>query len=69
MTISKIATRNLTEAIAKAMEQADRIKRVIIIYETKDDEPTSHGVIMPGDMTLAEANYLLDMAKRWALDG
>ena len=63
-----LATRSITETIAKAMEQADRIKNIVIIYETNDDEKTSHGICVPGAMTLAQINFLCDVGKEYVFE-
>lgn len=69
MAFQKICESSVTEAIAKAMENADRMKQVVIIYETNDDQDTSHGVICQGNITREKTNYLLDIAKEWVLRG
>lgn len=63
--MEKTVTHSITETIAIAMEQADRIKNIVIIYETKDEEKTSHGIIAPSDSTLAQLNFLCDIGKDW----
>jgi hypothetical protein len=64
--MEKIATKDVTEAIARAMENVDKMKRVVIIYETTDDITTSTGgVIVNDEATLSQINWLLDMGKQW----
>lgn len=65
----KESTQSVTDALIKALESADRMKNVVVIYETVDDLPdVSHGVIMTGERTVAETNWLLDIAKDWLMN-
>jgi hypothetical protein len=50
-----------------AMEEAGRIKHVVIIYETIEGEKATHGVISDNDISLEGMNFLLDVGKRWVL--
>lgn len=47
------------------MENADKMKNVIVLYETFEEAPSPGGVMMNDDATLATMNYLLDLAKSW----
>jgi hypothetical protein len=66
--IERIAPRNVTEAIATAMEEADRIKTIVIIYETVDEDSSEGGIITPEGITSPTLNWLLDQAKKWVLE-
>lgn len=68
--LQRIASKDVTDSIARAMEKADDMKSVIIIYELRDDYEgrATHGVIIPDDLTMAGANYLMDVGKRWIFD-
>lgn len=60
---------DVTDTIAKAMENADKMKTVIIIYETYEDNKTSTGgVLTQENASLSQMNWLIDMAKWWLLN-
>jgi len=67
-TFEKESTQSVTDVLIKALENADRMKTVIVIYETKDDEKNSHGVIVQNNSTAAGTNWLLDIAKNWLMN-
>lgn len=57
---------SVTDTLMRAMESADKMKQVIILYETHEDNTSaSGGVFTQDDMTLAKINWLLDMGKQW----
>jgi hypothetical protein len=62
---ARISKSTVTEAIMSAMEEAGRIKHVVIIYETVEGEKATHGVVTDDDLTLADANFMLDVGKKW----
>lgn len=60
---------DVTDTIAKAMENADKMKTVIIIYETYEDNKTSTGGVLTQDSaSLSQMNWLIDMAKWWLMN-
>jgi hypothetical protein len=60
---------DVTDTIAKAMENADKMKTVIIIYETYEDNKTSTGgVLTQESASLSQMNWLIDMAKWWLMN-
>jgi hypothetical protein len=60
---------DVTDTIAKAMENADKMKTVIIIYETYEDIKTSTGGVLTQDSaSLSQMNWLIDMAKWWLMN-
>jgi len=63
----RILKSTVTEAMMSAMEQAGRIRHVVIIYETVEGEKSTHGVIADEELTTEGANYLLDVGKKWML--
>lgn len=73
MPFEKIAAKDITEALATAMERADKMRTVIVIYDTteeyeKESGGKTHGVIINDDCTLSAANFLLDIGKKWVLE-
>jgi S-adenosylmethionine synthetase len=67
--MQKIASKDVTETLARAMEHADRMKHVLIIYETKEGEETSFGFFQNDELDVKTANYMNDVFKAWVLDG
>ncbi len=63
----RIECTDATEAIIEALENAGKMKLVLIIYDTKDDEEEEGGMIIQRGVTTASVNWLLDQAKRWLL--
>lgn len=60
-----ISTTGVTYTIAKAMEQADRFKHVVIIAETVDEDECSHVMLASNGTELASLNYMADILKDW----
>jgi hypothetical protein len=68
--LRKIATKDVTEAIAKAMEHADDIQNIVILYETHEDNKITTGeVIVNDECTMSKMNFLLDLGKWWIFKG
>lgn len=63
--MERIAAPTVTECLARAMENADKMKNVIVLYESCEGDPSPGGIMMNDDATLAMMNYLLDLAKSW----
>lgn len=68
MKIERIASKDVTDTLARAMENADRMKSVVVIYETQDGAESPGGVMCNDNATIAQMNYLLDLAKKWIFD-
>jgi len=62
--IDRLASIDVTDTIARAMEHADEMKTVVILYETKDGVGYPGGVIMQKDSTSSQVNWMLDLAKK-----
>jgi hypothetical protein len=62
----RINKSSVTEALMEALENADNMKHVFIVYETIDgNKDSSGGIIAQEDTTLGQLNYLLDKVKAW----
>lgn len=60
--------KSVTDTLMKAMEKADDMKQVIVIYEThEDNKSASGGIFTQDEMTLSKINWLLDMGKKWVI--
>lgn len=64
----RINHNTVTAALMDAMEHADTMQRVVILYDTKDGEDHSGGIFAQEDMTLSQMNFMLDRAKHWIFD-
>jgi len=61
--------KSVTDTLMRAMEHADNMKQVIVLYETHEDCKTSTGgVFTQEDVTLSKINWLLDLGKHWLFD-
>lgn len=56
-----------TDCLLEAMEHADEMQHVIVIYETKEGNKNTHGAIVTKDSTLAQLGFLLDVTKSWLI--
>lgn len=63
-----IAAGSVTTALMQAMEGADKMKSVVIMYETKDDCEEPGGIILSKGQTYADVLWHLEMAKKWAIE-
>lgn len=59
---------DVTETIAAAMEHADQMEHVLIIYQNKEDTEISHGFFQNDSMQVQTANYLCDVFKSWIIN-
>ena len=65
--LARINASSVTETLMRAVEYADKMKFVVVLYETKDEEESSGGVFTQDEVTFAQINWLLDRAKQWLL--
>jgi hypothetical protein len=63
-----LASKSVTDTIATAMENADKMKTVLIIYESKDGEDVPGGILVQDDVSFSSLNWLVDQAKRWIIE-
>ena len=56
-----------SEAIASAMEHADDMESILILYETKDGCEQSTGSFENEELTVGAALFLLETYKHWLL--
>lgn len=67
MADEKLAPKTVTETLVGALEQADRFTKVIVVGETKEGDKLSHVLLLSGDCSLADANYLMDLVKHYTV--
>ena len=70
MEISKtaqVAKKTVTDALAKAMKQADRLRHVVVIGETIEGDLSSHVLIATRETTIAQMNFMADIVKEYCL--
>jgi hypothetical protein len=65
------AGQSATDTLMKAMEKADRMRTVVVVYDTTDefekDTGITGGVIVQDDTKVSSINWMIDQAKRWLL--
>ena len=64
----RIANKSVTEVLARAMEHADRMRTVVVVYDTPEDSDIAGGVIIQEDTTFSSINWMLDQAKKWIIE-
>lgn len=62
-----LSGQSVEDVLIRAMEHADSMKHVCVVYETKDEIDYPGGFFMQKDMTLSQVNWLLDLGKTWIL--
>jgi hypothetical protein len=65
--VKRINKDTATDCLLEAMEHADEMQHVIVIYETKEGNNNTHGAIVTKDSTLAQLGFLLDVTKSWLI--
>lgn len=63
----RIKANSITEAIAEAMEKADDMENVVILYQNKPGVEINFGFITDPNSTVATTNWMVDMFKHWLL--
>jgi hypothetical protein len=63
--VKRIVKNNVTEALMDAMEKADDMESVIILYHNKPETPKGIGMITNDDCSVSRANFLVDAFKAW----
>jgi hypothetical protein len=65
--MKRLTSSTVTEALMAAMEEADRMENVIILYDTKrDDEgPDTSGMFVNEGLDTKTVNYMVDCFKAW----
>ena len=62
---------SVTDTLMRAMEKADRMRTVVVVYDTTDEYEKEHGttggVIVQDDVKVSTINWMIDQAKRWLL--
>ena len=67
MNVKRVAPKTVTDTLAEAMEQADRLKHVVIIAETIEGDEFSQMVFANEGITLAQLNFLAAIIQQWTL--
>lgn len=67
MVVKRIQATSVTDAIASAMEKAEDMESVIILYQNKPHCEVSFGFITDPDTSVATTNWLVDTFKAWLL--
>ena len=67
MPLHRINCNDVTETLMRAVEHADKMKYVIVLHESKDDEDVPGGVFTQDDVTVAQMNWMVDQFKYWLI--
>jgi len=59
---------DVTETLAKAMEAADDMEYVVVLYSAKKELNRSGGIFTQDDVKCSEINWLFDCGKMWLLE-
>lgn len=69
--MKRIAANSASDALMRALEKAEDIDQVMVIYREKESAPedaiVKYRVVCTNETTIAEMNYLVDIAKDWLL--
>jgi hypothetical protein len=63
--MKRINKNSVTDSLMEALENAESMEHVVILYQNKPDSETSTGFIITKDTEISTANYLLDTFKAW----
>lgn len=61
--LKRVSCTTVTEALIAATEEAEDMGHVLIIYERANGDPG--GIVCDNSLTVRDANWLLDLAKRY----
>ncbi len=67
--MQRIKCNSVTEALVDAMEKADEMEHVLILYQTKREYDKNSGSFNDASLTINEANWIIDKFKYWMLAG
>jgi len=63
--MKRINKSSVTDSLLEALENAENMEHVIILYQNKKDQESPMGFITTEDTEVATANYLVDSFKSW----
>lgn len=63
--MKRIEKNSVTDVLMDAMENAESMEHVIVLYQTKKDCDSPIGFYTTADTEVAMANYLVDSFKAW----
>lgn len=63
--MKRINKNSVTDALMEALENAESMEHVVILYQNKPDCETANGFITTKETEIATANYLVDTFKAW----
>lgn len=66
--MKRIVKDNVTDALMDAMEKANEMESVIILYHNKPEAAKGIGMITNDDCSVARANFLVDAFKAWLMN-
>ena len=66
--VDRIASKSVTDTLARAMENADKMRNVVVLYDTPEDCDEPGGVFIQEDVAFSSILWLLEQAKKWIIE-
>lgn len=68
--MERIVCNDVTDTLIQAMEKSDRMKSVVVIYETTEEYEKAHegfnyGIFHNNNATVEKLNWMVNVAKNW----
>jgi hypothetical protein len=63
--MKRLTCSTVTDALMAAMEEADRMENVIILYDCKPDQENVSGMFVNEGLDTKTVNYMIDCFKAW----
>jgi len=64
----RLASKSVTDVLVRAMENADKMRTVIVIYDTPEECESPGGILLQDDTTFSSILWLLEQAKKWLIE-
>ena len=61
----RIQCNSVTDTLMRAMEHAEEMDKVVVMYQTKKESDYPGGFFTQDELTLETLNYFLDRVKAW----
>jgi hypothetical protein len=58
---------DVTETLVRAMERAEEMEHVVVLYQAKESTGRTGGIFTQNDVTLSQMNWLFDLGKAWLI--
>lgn len=65
--MKRITKNTVTDALLEAMEHADQMESIAILYHNKPSDSKAFGMITDDGCTVERMNFLVDVFKAWMI--